>query len=199
MQARAPRFVTRAGRGQAQAVKTVIARSGIEGDVMIRMFTIALSLCALVSSPAIAQAPPPATKSDAPPSAAIPAAAGPAPTAPASAAPVPAASRNDAMEGLAAYYSNRLNGRKTASGQIFDQNVLTGAHPTLPFGTKVKVTNTTNGRSVVVRINDRGPTQPGRVIDLTRAAAGKLAMLRAGLVPVKLEVVAEVSAEKAKK
>ena len=103
------------------------------------------------------------------------------------------------MEGLAAYYSNRLNGRKTASGQIFDQNALTGAHPTLPFSTKVKVTNTTNGRSVVVRINDRGPMQPGRVIDLTRAAADKLAMLRAGLVPVKLEVVAEAPAEKVKK
>jgi rare lipoprotein A len=100
------------------------------------------------------------------------------------------------MEGLAAYYSNRLNGRKTASGQIFDQSALTAAHPTLPFGTKVKVTNTKNGRSVVVRINDRGPTQPGRVIDLTRAAAAKLAMLRAGLVPVKLEIVAEAPAKK---
>jgi rare lipoprotein A len=132
---------------------------------MIRMFTMALVLGALVSSPAIAQTPPPSTKSD-------------------------------AMEGLAAYYSNRLDGRKTASGQIFDQSALTAAHPTLPFGTKVKVTNTKNGRSVVVRINDRGPTQPGRVIDLSRAAAGKLAMLRAGLVPVKLEVVAEAPAKK---
>ena len=103
------------------------------------------------------------------------------------------------MEGLAAYYSNRLNGRKTASGQVFDQNAYPGAHPTLPFGTKVKVTNTKNDRSVVVRINDRGPTQPGRVIDLSRAAAGKLGMLRAGLVPVKLEIVAEAPAKPAKK
>ena len=103
------------------------------------------------------------------------------------------------MEGLAAYYSNRLNGRKTASGQIFDQNALTAAHPTLPFGTKVKVTNTKNNRSVVVRINDRGPTQPSRVIDLSRAAAGKLAMRRGGLVPVKLEVVAKAPVKKAKK
>jgi len=168
---------------------------------MIRMFTMALVLGALVSSPAIAQTPPPSTKADAPPSAATPmapapAAVAPAPAARAAAVPVPAAGRSDAMEGLAAYYSNRLDGRKTASGQIFDQSALTAAHPTLPYGTKVKVTNTQNGRSVVVRINDRGPTQPGRVIDLSRAAAGKLAMLRAGLVPVKLEVVAEAPAKK---
>jgi rare lipoprotein A len=102
------------------------------------------------------------------------------------------------MDGLAAYYSDRLNGRKTASGQVFDQQKLTAAHQTLPFGTMVKVTNTKNGRSVVVRINDRGPTQAGRVIDLSRAAASKLGMLRSGLVPVKLEVVKEAPAKKAK-
>ena len=168
---------------------------------MIRMFTMALMLGAFGNAPAIAQTPPPPTRSDAPPSAASPAAparagATTAPATPASAVAGPAAGRGDAMEGLAAYYSNRLNGRKTASGQIFDQNALTGAHPTLPFGTKVKVTNTKNGRSVVVRINDRGPTQPGRVIDLSRAAAAKLAMLQAGLVPVKLEVVAAAPAKK---
>ena len=160
---------------------------------MIRKFTTALALGALVSAPAMAQTSPPVTKSDSPPPAAAP-----TPVAAAPAAPAPAAAA-DQMEGLAAYYSNRLNGRKTASGQVFDQNALTGAHPTLPFGTKVKVTNTKNNRSVVVRINDRGPTQPGRVIDLSRAAAGKLAMLHAGLVPVKLEVVAEAPARKAKK
>lgn len=150
---------------------------------MIRKFTIALALGALISALAIAQTSPPSTKSDSPPSA-------PAPAVDATA---------DRMEGLAVYYSNRLNGRKTASGQIFNQNALTGAHPTLPFGTKVKVTNTKNNRSIVVRINDRGPTQPSRVIDLSRAAAGKLAMRRAGLVPVKLEVVAEAPVKKAKK
>ena len=160
---------------------------------MIRMFTIALALGTLVSAPGIAQTPPPTTKADAPPPTAAPA---PVPAAPA--APAPAAT-GDQMEGLAAYYSNRLNGRRTASGQVFNQNALTGAHPTLRFGTKVKVTNTKNSRSVVVRINDRGPTQPGRVIDLSRAAAGKLAMLRSGLVAVKLEVVAEAPAKKAKK
>jgi len=161
---------------------------------MIRMFTIGLILGALTGSLAIAQSPTPAAKTDAP----APAAAVPAPSALAAAPSAPATAGSDAMEGLAAYYSNRLDGRKTASGQVFDQNALTGAHPTLPFGTKVKVTNTKNGRSVVVRINDRGPTQPGRVIDLSRAAAGKLGMLRAGLVPVKLEVVAQAPAKKPK-
>ncbi len=117
-------------------------------------------------------------------------------------APVPAASPvapAAGMEGLAAYYSNRLDGRKTASGQVFDQTKLTAAHPTLPFGTLVKVTNTKNNRSVVVRINDRGPTHAGRVIDLSRAAASKLGMLRSGLAPVKLEVVKEAPARQAKK
>ena len=122
-------------------------------------------------------------------------AATPAPVAAPAAAPVAAAA---GMEGLAAYYSDRLDGRRTASGQVFDQTKLTAAHQTLPFGTMVKVTNTKNGRSVVVRINDRGPTQAGRVIDLSRAAAAKLGMLRAGLVPVKLEVVKEAPAKKAK-
>ncbi|MBK7742494.1 MAG: septal ring lytic transglycosylase RlpA family protein [Betaproteobacteria bacterium] len=103
------------------------------------------------------------------------------------------------MEGLAAYYSHRLHGRRTASGQVFDQQKLTAAHPTLPFGTMVKVTDTRNNRSVVVRINDRGPTQAGRVIDLSRAAAAKLGMIRAGLVPVKLEVVKEAPAKAPKK
>jgi rare lipoprotein A len=116
-------------------------------------------------------------------------------TAPAAAPAAPAAG----MEGLAAYYSNRLDGRKTASGQVFDQTKLTAAHPTLPFGTMVKVTNTKNNRSVVVRINDRGPTQAGRVIDLSRAAASKLGMLRSGLAPVKLEIVKEAPARQAKK
>jgi len=121
-------------------------------------------------------------------------AAAPAP-APAAAPVAPAVG----MEGLAAYYSDRLDGRKTASGQVFDQSKLTAAHPTLPFGTMVKVTNTRNNRSVVVRINDRGPTQAGRVIDLSRAAASKLGMLRSGLAPVKLEVVKDAPARQAKK
>ena len=158
--------------------------------MVIRQFTLSLVLGALVGAPATSTS---ATKPDS-----TPLGVASTPAGATSAAPGPAATA-DRMEGLAAYYSNRLNGRKTASGQIFDQNALTAAHPTLPFGTKVKVTNTKNNRSVVVRINDRGPTQPSRVIDLSRAAAGKLAMRRGGLVPVKLEVVAKAPVKKAKK
>ena len=146
----------------------------------------ALALALAVSAQAQAPAAPAAPATPAP-------AAAPAQAPAAAPAAAPAG-----MEGLAAYYSNRLDGRRTASGQVFDQSKLTAAHPTLPFGTMVKVTNTKNGRSVVVRINDRGPTQAGRVIDVSHAAASKLGMLRAGLVPVKLEVVKEAPAKKAK-
>jgi rare lipoprotein A len=157
---------------------------------MTHLFTIGLILGVLVSDASIAQTPPPK-------------AASPAPAAPVAAAPppvtqAPAGASGDAMEGLAAYYSDRLNGHKTASGQVLDQNALTAAHPSLPFGTKVKVTNTKNGRSVVVRINDRGPTQPGRVIDLTRAAATQIGMAKAGTAAVKLEVVGEAPTKKTK-
>jgi rare lipoprotein A len=93
------------------------------------------------------------------------------------------------MEGLAAVYSDKLNGRKTASGQVFRQSELTAAHPSLPFGTKVRVTNTKNNKSVEVRINDRGPTQAGRVIDLSSAAAAQVGIGKTGMAPVKLEVV----------
>lgn len=125
-------------------------------------------------------------------------------TAPAAAAqPAPAAATAaksaDAMEGLAAVYSDKLNGRKTASGQTFRQSELTAAHPSLPFGTKVKVTNTKNDKSVEVRINDRGPTQAGRVIDLSSAAATKIGIPKTAMAPVKLEVVGEAPATKAKK
>ena len=151
----------------------------------------------LVAAPALAQTPP-AAKSDAPGASAAPAAT-PAPAPAPAATPAPAkAAGEHAMEGLAAYYSSRLNGHKTASGQTFNQDALTAAHPTLPFGTRVKVTNTKNGKSVVVRINDRGPTQAGRVVDLSRAAANRIGIGRGGLAPVKLEVVAEAPAKKSR-
>ncbi len=103
------------------------------------------------------------------------------------------------LEGKAAYYSNRFNGRKTASGQRFNNAAMTTAHNTLPFGTRVKVTNTKNNKSVVVRVNDRGPSTPGRVFDLTRAAAKKLGYVRAGLADVKAEVVAQPVIKSGKK
>jgi rare lipoprotein A len=131
-----------------------------------------------------------------------PAAITPAP-APAATNPAPApaakASGEHQLSGVAAYYSNRFNGRKTASGQRFNNGLMTAAHNTLPFGTKVKVTNTKNKRSVVVRINDRGPTTPGRVFDLSRAAASKLGYVRSGLTEVTAEIVAEAPMKKGKR
>jgi rare lipoprotein A len=140
-----------------------------------------------------AQAPNPAAPAPTPTPA--PAAAPVSPP-PAAAAPAPAASAADRMEGIGSVYSDKLNGHKTASGQIFHQNELTAAHPSLPFGTKVKVTNTKNNKSVEVRINDRGPTQAGRVIDLSSAAAAKLGMKKNGTATVKLEVVGEAPQKK---
>ena len=91
--------------------------------------------------------------------------------------------------GLASYYAPRYQGRTTASGEIFDQHQLTAAHPRLKFGTRVKVTNLNNHCSVQVRINDRGPFVPGRVIDLSWAAASQLQLIQSGLATVSLEIV----------
>jgi rare lipoprotein A (peptidoglycan hydrolase) len=91
--------------------------------------------------------------------------------------------------GLATWYGAKFDGKKTASGERFDKDGMTAAHRTLPFGTRVRVTNDNNRLSVVVRINDRGPFGRGRVIDLSRAAADKLDMLGAGVVPVTVEVL----------
>lgn len=94
--------------------------------------------------------------------------------------------------GQAGWYGNRYHGRKTSSGERFDQNALTAAHRTLPFGTVVQVKNLTNGRTVDVRINDRGPFgRKTRIIDLSRAAARALDMERAGVAPVELRIVTE--------
>lgn len=93
--------------------------------------------------------------------------------------------------GKASYYSNKFNGRKTASGEIYNSKLYTAAHRSLPFGTKVKVTNLKNGKFVIVKINDRGALRGGRVIDVSRAAAKKLGMIREGVVRVKIEIVKE--------
>ncbi len=99
-------------------------------------------------------------------------------------------SRTGAVQrGKATWYGGRFHGGPTASGERFDKNALTAAHRTLPFGSIVRVTNLKNGRSVKVRINDRGPFGKGRIIDVSEAAARKLRMIRAGVVPVEVEVV----------
>ena len=91
--------------------------------------------------------------------------------------------------GVASYYGRRFHGRLTANGERFNMNAMTAAHKTLPFGTRVRVTNPRNGRSVVVRINDRGPFIKGRTIDLSRGAATQIGMIARGHARVELEVV----------
>jgi rare lipoprotein A len=91
-----------------------------------------------------------------------------------------------ASQGLASFYSE---GARTASGEKFDANELTAAHPTLPFGTRLRVTNVATGRSVTVRVNDRGPYVAGRVVDVSYSAANALGMVGRGVAKVKLDVV----------
>ncbi len=91
------------------------------------------------------------------------------------------------QEGVASFYHGMFHGRKTANGERFSNLKMTAAHRTLPLGSVVRVTNLENGKEVVVRINDRGPYKNGRVIDLSRAAAKKLGMIKQGLVDVKIQ------------
>jgi rare lipoprotein A len=98
----------------------------------------------------------------------------------------PESGTKTASQGIASFYTE---GTQTASGEKFDTNELTAAHPTLPFGTKLRVTNVANGQSVTVRINDRGPYVPGRVVDVSYSAARTLGMVGGGVAKVKLDVV----------
>jgi rare lipoprotein A len=91
--------------------------------------------------------------------------------------------------GLASWYGAKHHGKRTASGEIFDQNKFTAAHRTLPWGSIVKVTNLENGKAVEVRINDRGPFTKGRIIDLSRAAARALGMVESGVGPIRMELL----------
>jgi rare lipoprotein A (peptidoglycan hydrolase) len=89
--------------------------------------------------------------------------------------------------GLASWYGPRFHGKLTASGEVFHQEKFTAAHPTLPWGSRVRVTNLANGKSVEVRINDRGPYGKGRIIDVSRAAARALGMVKSGITTVEIE------------
>ncbi|MFN3786489.1 MAG: septal ring lytic transglycosylase RlpA family protein, partial [Thiothrix sp.] len=93
------------------------------------------------------------------------------------------------MYGKASYYGEQYQGLTTASGEIYDQYAMTAAHPDLPFGTQIRVTNLQNGRSVVVRVNDRGPFKPGRVVDVSQAAAAQLGLILHGSADVQVEVL----------
>lgn len=93
------------------------------------------------------------------------------------------------QSGKASFYARMHHGKRTANGEVHDQNALVAAHRSLPFGTKVRVTNLGNDKKVVVRINDRGPFRRGRIIDVSRAAAAQLNMLDAGVVRVRIEAI----------
>ncbi|MFY9725201.1 MAG: septal ring lytic transglycosylase RlpA family protein [Bryobacteraceae bacterium] len=110
---------------------------------------------------------------------------GPAPPA----APVPAPQIGDTETGLASWYGHPYHGRAAADGEIYDMETMVAAHRTLPFNTWVRVVNVANSKSVDVRIIDRGPFVDGRVIDLSHAAARAIDLLRAGVGPVRLEVI----------
>lgn len=94
-----------------------------------------------------------------------------------------------ALIGLASWYGNKFHGKLTASGETYNMNAYTAAHKTLPFGTIVRVTNTTNNKSVDVKINDRGPHVKGRVIDLSYKAFAQIGNVKKGTVPVKIEII----------
>ena len=93
------------------------------------------------------------------------------------------------LEGVASYYADDFNGKLTSNGETFNMNDLTAANRTLPFGTRVRVTNLGNGKTVIVRVNDRGPYVEGRLIDLSLGAAKRIDLIQTGTARVKLEVL----------
>ena len=155
-----------------------------------------LALAGLMSAaPGLADTPHEITSGAAP---AVVAAEVPAITVEPAPAPIPAPEKVEPVEaaepeaeligqGHASYYGNELAGNRTANGERFNPQAMTAAHRTLPFGTKLRVTNLSNGKSVVVRINDRGPFVKKRLIDLSLASARKISMVSAGEAIVKLE------------
>ena len=120
----------------------------------------------------------------------------PAAASAAASAPPATASAAASETGKIAWYGRKFAGRKTASGEAFNPEALTMAHKTLPFGTRVKITNPKNNKSVTVRVNDRGPTQADRVGDVSYAAARKLGMLKSGVIEAELAVVGTAPATK---
>jgi rare lipoprotein A len=103
--------------------------------------------------------------------------------------PVESAPVGKTFRGFASYYSEEFHGRKTSNGEIFDMNGLTAAHTTLPFNTWLEVRNLANRRTVIVRVNDRGPFVDGRIIDLSYGAAKELSMLGAGVQEVEITIL----------
>ncbi|TCD05432.1 septal ring lytic transglycosylase RlpA family protein [Erythrobacteraceae bacterium CFH 75059] len=161
--------------------------------IRLGAFALAMSTPAAASDnadTALPTQPPVAAEADAATEA--PAAPAAAPRSWAEATPAAREKREDGRligSGRASFYAAEFHGRRTASGARFDMHALTAAHRTLPFGSRVRVTNARNGRSVVVTINDRGPFHDSRILDVSRAAAERLAMINAGSAPVRLELL----------
>ena len=95
------------------------------------------------------------------------------------------------QKGKASYYHDKFEGRSTASGEPYRKSKMTAAHRKLPFNTKIKVTNLANNKSVIVRVNDRGPFVKGRIVDVSKAAAKKLDFINQGVTKVKIEVLSK--------
>ncbi|GGF03274.1 rare lipoprotein A [Chishuiella changwenlii] len=93
------------------------------------------------------------------------------------------------ISGIVSWYADKFHGKKTSSGELYDKEGLTAAHKTLPFGTKVKVTNTRNGKSVIVKVNDRGPHTKSRLMDLSRAAFSSIGSTSSGTLNVEMEII----------
>jgi rare lipoprotein A len=102
---------------------------------------------------------------------------------------VPAVPKEEAEVGVASWYGQEFQGNTTASGEVFDLNRLTAAHPTLPFGTTIRVTNLMNSKKILLRVNDRGPHFARRVLDVSWAAARRLGFVNSGTTKVRVEVV----------
>ena len=97
--------------------------------------------------------------------------------------------KGQTLRGKASYYGPKFHGRKTSNGEVFDMNAMTAAHKSMPFGTILEVTNSNNGKSCRVRINDRGPFIPGRIIDLSMGAAQSIDMVGDGVVEVEIRII----------
>ncbi|MBK0403160.1 septal ring lytic transglycosylase RlpA family protein [Adhaeribacter sp. BT258] len=106
-----------------------------------------------------------------------------------------ATGKGKTQTGTASWYGTKYHGRKSSNGEVYNKNKLTAAHPSLPFGTQVKVTNLANNQSVIVRITDRGPFKGRRLIDLSEAAARKIDMIRSGTAKVEMEILSQPASE----
>ena len=106
-----------------------------------------------------------------------------------------ATGKGKSQTGTASWYGTKYHGRKSSNGEVYNKNKMTAAHPSLPFGTELKVTNLANNKSVIVRVTDRGPFKGRRLIDLSEAAARKLDMIRSGTAQVRMEVLSQPASE----